>query len=92
MKLYYMDKSQEIVYFLIRHTINLLSLDNHPGSIFEEQAKDLLWLTEKRKSRLSKAAIKCKQLFHVGNLVTDYQLRSQSSETSQELTYIVLPK
>ena len=60
-------------------------MDNHPGSIFEEQAKDLLWLTEKRKSRLSKAAIKCKQLYHEGNLVTDYQLPSKSSETSQEL-------
>ena len=45
----------------------------------------MLWLTEKRKARLSKAAIKCKQLFHVGNLVTDYQLPSKTSETSQEL-------
>ena len=34
---------------------------------------------------MSKAAIKCKHLFHLGNLVTDYQLPSQSSETSQEL-------
>ena len=68
-----------------KQTLNLLSLENHPGSIFEEQAKDLQWLTEKIKARLAKAAIKCKELFHVGNLVTDYQLPSSSEETSQEL-------
>ena len=39
----------------------------------------------KRKERLSKATTKCKEIFHVGNLVTDYELPSSAPETSQEL-------
>ena len=41
-----------------RTTLNLLSLENNPSTIFEAQANDLQWLTAKRKERLAKAVKK----------------------------------
>jgi hypothetical protein len=63
-------------------TVNLLSLENEPSTLFEAQMNDVQWLTEKRKARLEKAATKCKEIFHVGNICTDYELPSSAQETA----------
>ena len=72
-----------------RTTLNMLSLANNPSTLFEAQVNDLQWLTAKRKARLERAATNCKEIFHVGNICTDYELPSSAQETFQELAPLI---
>ena len=91
-QLLYGKVSRNVMYFnpsYYRTTLNLLSLDNHPSSLFEEQIKSVEWICEKRKARLKRAATRCKEVFHVRNLCTDYGLVSSSNESSQEIAPLI---
>ena len=43
--------------------IDLLSLQNHPDHLFDQQNNNIEWISQKRKARLKRASARCREIF-----------------------------